>query len=179
MWLPLWQYPILFSINGTIWYRIGFGAAACFFCCFYYFACLIFSISVFLVAIAFGYCCLNRGFDASSHGQNVMEPPPALSALYIPSRVHSLSLSLCSFFAWGLSGYDIHVESHLFDNWFEWLLSINNTLHANGGWHSHEFTWIHSHRKMHVLTQPALSLYLTRYVCATELYGGCTYTERT
>lgn len=64
-----------------------------FFCCFYFFACLIFSISVFLVAIAFGYCYLNRGFDASSHGQNVMEPPPALSALYIP-HAFTLSLSL-------------------------------------------------------------------------------------
>lgn len=85
-----------------------------------------------------------------------------------PSRVHSLSAHSLR----GGSGYDIHVESHLFDNWFEWLLSINNTLHANGGWHSHEFTWIHSHRKMHVLTQPALSLYISPAMCVQQNFTG-------
>lgn len=88
------------------------------------------------------------------------------------SLTRSLSLSLSAHSLRGGSGYDIHVESHLFDNWFEWLLSINNTLHANGGWHSHEFTWIHSHRKMHVLTQPALSLYISPAMCVQQNFTG-------
>lgn len=87
---PFWQYSILFSINGTIWYRIGFDAAACFLLlllfCLLNFLYLCFSCGncVRVLLLESGVRCFITRSKCDGAATSIV------SSLY-PSRVHSFS----------------------------------------------------------------------------------------
>lgn len=116
LWLPLWQYP--FCSQSMVPYDIELGTLFYSRLFFFLFTSLVLRWCVFRFEeggwLFIFFIALWIWYGAIPLPQSPPSPPTA-------AHMFSLTRAMLIWY---------FVSSHLFVNWFEWLLSINNTLHA-------------------------------------------------
>lgn len=142
---------ILFSIN-VVPYDIALGS--CFLCVqcslFHSFSrrshFFLFRFTIFICFCFWDSVWVSFGPNVMCDGWMVELPTTTITTtatLFLVSLCGWMDMSLCGGTKWMR-----FVSSHLFDNWFEWLSSINNTLHATKLDTWHEFISNHSTPKL-------------------------------